>query len=708
MTTQFSQKGLFVEAYSILPPALPLLFAWRISASIQETTSIGWKVAYHFKRMLGGHWIYASERIITDLKISDIQMENALNTLWNSNTKSFSDVRSLILDSNWQPSIQTQADFVALGLASDLEGQIRSTLLKYEQKLRNAYVERDYAIQGWDIRGIPAISISVFSHLISSISLRDYAASLHSPNELLGLMVKDRLGSYKGEITEIVGTVGSMRDTLGKRTTRESMKRLIENAPANDLVVKVEALHNTGYDYVASALQIVVRNQDFSRLDIEGDTALATLQIDPNRRFNMVEGIAAIFRAQNLIAAAAYHEITNPGHFFQPDSVEQIPMAILGDSYRCVCEPRVVLNALRHHPPYKRAAQFFDNSPIQIGIINFIGDKLQIKQYINTIRQRLLSYSFNVTFTGAQRPDPRSQYDIERAVDSLSKSDILLVFMPGAAKEDDIDDSLYNRFKAVAITQGIQSQVIYETTLTAEYAFDNILLGILGKTGNIPYVLAEPLSYTDAIAGIDIARERTRRRSGSVNVAAVTRLYTNNGDFVRYFLHDAPIEGETLPRNIIRRLFLAQYFAQKRVVIHRDGLFRGNERKELQNWADEIGSQFFLVEVIKSGAPRLYFKNNDIQKPPKGTAFLVNEHESFLVTSQAHKRSTPRPLTIRTDGVLPIEQAVHSVYVLTMLHFGSTLPPRLPVTIHYSDKIGYLVLRGIKPRQLEGSIPFWL
>jgi len=48
------------------------------------------------------------------------------------------------------------------------------------------------------------------------------------------------------------------------------------------------------------------------------------------------------------------------------------------------------------------------------------------------------------------------------------------------------------------------------------------------------------------------------------------------------------------------------------------------------------------------------------------------------------------------------------VLALTYLHYGSLRPPRLPVTIHYSDKIAYLALRGIKPKNLEGDIPFWL
>jgi argonaute-like protein implicated in RNA metabolism and viral defense len=55
-----------------------------------------------------------------------------------------------------------------------------------------------------------------------------------------------------------------------------------------------------------------------------------------------------------------------------------------------------------------------------------------------------------------------------------------------------------------------------------------------------------------------------------------------------------------------------------------------------------------------------------------------------------------------------MKQAIRSVLALTQLHYGSLNPPRMPVTIHYSDKIASFALEGIKPPQLSGSIPFWL
>lgn len=235
-------------------------------------------------------------------------------------------------------------------------------------------------------------------------------------------------------------------------------------------------------------------------------------------------------------------------------------------------------------------------------------------------------------------------------------------------------------------------------------------MGILGKTGNIPFVLAEPLPYADLVVGIDVAREKKRGLSGSMNATAIARIYFGDGDFLKYVIHDAPLEGETIPDRVLHSLFPVEEFKGKRVVIHRDGFFRGNEKSALKHWAEQIGAHFHLVEIIKTGSPRLYCESaRTIQQPPKGSIFKLSDQEALLVSSlPPFKNATPQPLHVRTEKPFSIEEAIHSILSLTVLHYGSLRQPKLPVTVHYSDKIGYLALRGIKPKNLEGDIPFWL
>jgi argonaute-like protein implicated in RNA metabolism and viral defense len=171
-----------------------------------------------------------------------------------------------------------------------------------------------------------------------------------------------------------------------------------------------------------------------------------------------------------------------------------------------------------------------------------------------------------------------------------------------------------------------------------------------------------------------------------------------------------PVEGETIPRNVLRRLFPLRDFQGKRVVIQRDGLFRGDEAAALEEWAHDLGAVFHCVEVIKSGTPRLYASAGGlILQPEKGTALRLSAREAVVVSSlPPFQQVTPNPLHLRTSANFPIEQAIHSVLALTLLHFGSLRSPRLPVTILYNDEIAYLALQGIKPKHLEGTIPYWL
>lgn len=706
-----STNELLSELYPVLTSSLEMLFGWRIDANPQDAALVGWKMAYRLSRLAGGHWIWSGSHLVTDANVTRLKIESALHTIWADSSAFFGNVRSLELDSEWQPTPNVIADFVALGLCADLEWNIRSYLSRYQRIIKNAKVERDHAIQGWSVRDIPAISLSISSHIISDWTLRDYVKSLANPDGIKGLMVKDSTSSYKGEITQIVGSLAQHRGRLIGISKRDKMKQLLRDAPDDDLVVRVQAGYNEGYDYIASTLQIVVRTKDYERLYINGQEALSALQIKPEDRLAIVRDIAKLVQSRNWIDRYPFSSTSAPTHFLNSADIGFSPKARLGDGYVCACDPKSVLGALGSHPPYKRASEIAGSLPIRIGILNLIGDDQSIPAYLNLIRQRLYDVKYSVKFTTAQRPANGSQSKLEQAIGDLilSKPHIVMVLLPGVANREE-EDSLYNRIKAASVQRDLPSQVIYGNTLQNQYAVDNIVLGILAKIGNIPYVLAERIQYADLIAGIDIARERAKRRSGSVNIAAMTRIYSSEGDFIRYILDDTPIEGETLNAVTIRKLFPADHFAGRKAIIHRDGLFRGDESKHFKQWGDEIGTQFHLVEVIKSGAPRLFYRQNGkISSPQKGDSFVLNDLEAILVSSlPAHKNSTPKPLVIRTDGSLRIEEALHSVLSMTMLHFGSLRSPRLPVTIHYSDRIGYLALRGIKPKSRIGIKPYWV
>ncbi len=211
--------------------------------------------------------------------------------------------------------------------------------------------------------------------------------------------------------------------------------------------------------------------------------------------------------------------------------------------------------------------------------------------------------------------------------------------------------------------------------------------------------------------GIDVSRRLKKKQSGTINTAAIAKIFTTNGEFLRYSIREATVEGETIPPQVLRAIFPIDTFGNKTIVIHRDGRLQAEEKAALEKWGSDIGATFHFVDVVKSGTPRIYSIGQDgPDKAPKGSIFKLSDTEALLVSSDYPDtfNATPQPLRIVAHSPFPLDRAIHSVLSLTLLHYGSERPPRLPVTTHYADKISTMASRGIKPAALDGKIPFWL
>jgi hypothetical protein len=703
--------SIFVEVFRVRQEALPPIQAYRVNTSAADATSLGRKLMYRFRLALGGHWVWADRLLLTDATVSVEEIDEELRKLWKVDSDTFNPVRWIDPETNWIPSAQALATFVAHGYNAELEDTIRAFLRSLQKSIKNGVIERNYEIKPYVVGGEPAISISVHSHVIPDMSLREYVRTVQNHGELIGLEVRAKSSNTSGEIVEILGTVDERREELLGRATKEKSKAAIAKAPADDLVFTIRAAGGKTYDYIMSDLQIIASNAQYKRLGIHGKEALKHLKLASDQRYNeLVYPIAKYFMDFGLIESEPYNGSDFP-QFFAGEYDKRLAIsALLGDNTTCSCDPQAALQSLKMHPPYRRSIP--EDSQLRIGILNLHGPHPMAQDFLGKLRDRLNQVHFPVEFLRSERPQGRQQYAIEKAIHQLLADEphLILVILPGDDPQDGEQESLYVMIKSVLTPREIPSQALYVNTMTNATAVDNLALGIIAKTGNVPYVLARPFSYADMIVGIDIARERTERRRGSLSIAAMTRIYAANGDFLRYTINDVTTEGETLTRRAIRTLLPSERFAGKRVVLHRDGLLRGEEQRHLKEWGDEINAQFYPVEVIKSKVPRLYYGNmNTIRRARKGDVFVLGETIAFVVSSlPPFPGSTPRPLEIRTDGSLSIENAVHSVLALTHLHFGSMLMPRLPISLHYSDRIGALFLRGIRPRSLDGNIPFWI
>lgn len=699
---------IFVEVFPVKSNSLPKFSAYRLDTGRADPSPIGGKLAYRLKRTLRGHWAWTTNRVVADLEHDVNDIMNVVKTLWAEQPAVFKDLRGVVRDLDWHPTPQAQADFIARGLIPDLEPQLRSFLSRQRQDLGDAFVDRVYETRPWVVQGQPAVSMSISSRLIHKQDLKTYASTVTSLDDMLGLLAADKTSSLKGEIVEIVGLLREHRDRLLALTQREEMQDIIQKASDDEAVVRVLSGHN-GYEYVVSALRIIVRMEDLQRFRLNSQQALKGLRIEPGVRSKLVKAISDLVKENNLVSNA-FNSVQSPELFIPEAAIAFKPELRFGNNQTRPANDRTLLRDLRDCGLFLKSSKF-NGKPIRIAVLNAL-QRIGPADFQSRLKQEIGRLGFQVDFVGEQSVKTGTRADMEKAINDLGQlaPHIVLAFFPGQPIEEEDESGIYNVFKSLTVSRGIPGQVVYGSTLDKQYAMGNIVLGVLSKVGNIPFILAEPLPYADLVVGIDIARQKKRWLAGSMNATAIARIYFTNGEFLRYVIHDAPLEGETIPDSILQSLFPVNEFKGKRVIIHRDGYFRGGEKQALRTWAQKIGATFYLVEVIKTGTPRLYASVGPvIGQPLKGSAFKLSATEAFLVSSlPPFANATPQPLHIRTEMPLRVEQAIHSILSLTLLHYGSLRLPRLPVTIHYSDRIAYMALQGIKPKDLEGNVPFWL
>jgi hypothetical protein len=292
MTTTIDTTDIttFTEVFPVRTTALPRLHAYQLVVGGGDSSSIiGGKLSYRLRRVLGGHWVWTSDRVVADIEPSSNEVMEVVQDLWQEQPDTFKDLRSVRRDSNWRTTPQSQADFVARGLFEDIRAEVQQSLAEKAQDLGNVVVERVCEPRGWVVNNQPAISISISSHLIHKQDLRSYASHLDSPQDLVGLSVADKTSTLKGEIIAIAGHVRDHRTRLLAITQREEMQDLIGQAPDSELVVGLLSGRNE-YDYVLSALRIIVRTEDYPRFNVNPRQASNVLHIDPSRRAEHVTG----------------------------------------------------------------------------------------------------------------------------------------------------------------------------------------------------------------------------------------------------------------------------------------------------------------------------------------------------------------------------------------------------------------------------------
>lgn len=288
----------------------------------------------------------------------------------------------------------------------------------------------------------------------------------------------------------------------------------------------------------------------------------------------------------------------------------------------------------------------------------------------------------------------------KRSALKLSKEDvdIVLVIVP-----DNLDDDgPYNPFKKIWAENGIPSQMISVSTAMLfvnnqgageqlRYFLTNIVLGILGKTGGIPWIIKDMPGDVDCFVGLDVATAEK-----GIHFPACSVVFDKNGRLLEYYKTQYVQKGEKITEFILQDIFdhiILAYEEKfgvkpKKIVIHRDGF--SNESDEwYQKYFSGNQIKYSIIEVRKNiNTKVLYEEEQNILNPLIGHC-VYNEKRAYLITTDiGKKRGTPNPILIeKSCGDLSMAIILTQILYLSQLHVGSIQKTRLPITTDYADKI---------------------
>ncbi len=696
-----AQDGVYSEFYRINPEKLGAFYCYGLEVLAGSIKAVGGKLGYQLRRRLSGFWNFSDYLLLSNHYVEEEQLNQILKDLWSKDPETYGNLTKIKFLKNKTPSARSIADFTANFLSFRYRSDINGVLDKYRTREAKINIKKDCIIRGWVINNIPSISISIKSKIYYNETFEIFLKTINKIEVLINFPVIDIELQHVGKITEVVGPLKDHRDRLLRLTSRDKIKQKILKAPDDEEVFVIDGT----YHYPASTLYPLVTTKNAHQFKANTAKLMSHLTLAPDTR-NTIE-MEIISHFKDYITYNYNSESTK--ELFKKGEEIGFKNQLKFNDGSIHLEDEYVIKNLIEHGIYKKAPKFEEDPTINVVLL--LGALVkQFQGFWEQLKEGLSKLEFTPILKDAIELDKINPIEIEQKTKSIrnDECDIIVAILP----EKPNQDKIYETVKSSLFNSNlIKSQFIFENTIRdkLKWAISNVILGILAKTENIPYVLAHPLNFTDYLVGIDISREKKKTLKGSQNFAATARFYGKDGTFSHYEIHEDKIEGETLPTTLLERIFAKSMFQGKTIMIHRDGFFRGEEISFLQKLGEKNNIKFKFVEVIKRNVPRLFsVKNGKYFNPDKDQIFYLSSNEAIVINNEVKGSKTANPLRIRVcDEETKLNNAIISVMALRMMHFGSTKAPKLPVTISFSDRISGFVRRGIKPPNKIGNIPWW-
>ncbi len=685
----------FTEVFPLDVSKIGQLVAYDISMGKGSADALMDDLLMRLTKAFAGHWIWTGSQIITDNAPSPVQIDISLDVLRNEFPAIFAHVDSLSEKTNWYPTIEDAANFVAAYSVQIFDDYIRGILRKHGTRIHNAYMMRDYFLRGWEVDGQPALSFTLKSRLLY---LQNVQATLDREVDVTGLEVIDKTNARNiGTITKITGAIKDVRDELVKNTLSEAMQTLIRDADGNTSVVNV-VFSDYSREYPATALNIILRSDEYEQFGINSESVEKASNLKPDVMANIVSSASDVLKDKGLIGKA-YNNRAKGQHFIYLDHVPEMEFAnkkVRPYKIESLANDFILQGLFAKHPRFSKEA-------IRIAVINTL-DNTIATDFIEAMRRQMeKDFDFNIEMIKERNVRVISEKNLASAIRVLEKENPHVLI---ACFADGQSDS-YDYVHSLTLGKGIALQALYEGTMNNPDAMGRIIMGILAKTGNTPFVLAEPFESANLVVGLDWVREKMTRGD---RVVGMSRVYRRDGFFMRYFMDIQELEtAEIPPLSMIQALFPAPIFKSKRVMIQHHGAFPAALMAVLEQWGKEIEAEFLLVEIHTGQVPHLYALQNSVTQAPWGSVYMLNPAEAFVVSSSPGQDMMPETIHIRIrSGDLMIEQAIYAVLALTLLSYGTSEIPRLPVTIQNAEKLSNWLAKGMLPDNINGDICFWL
>lgn len=685
----------FTEVFPIDANKIGHLSAYQVTMKKETADAIIEQLSSRFKKAFTGNWVWLGQMLMTDNAPSPMQLEITFDILCKEFPDIFGAVAQIAELNDWQVTVDDAAKFMAAVCNNNYDNTIRDVLRTHGTRIKNGYVMRDYRLRGWEVNGQPALSFTLKSRLLS---LQNVQATLEQDIDIINLQVIDKTNARNiGVITDIVAKVQDYREKLLKSITSEAMLGFIHEANSEDSVVSV-SFGEYSRDYLASALNIILSPNEYEKFGIDRLSVTKAMTLKPDVVAKIVSSASEVMK-KDAIIGNAYNNREYSQHFIYLDHVPEMEFAkkkVRPYKIETLSHEFVSHGLFAKHPRFKETA-------IRIAVINALDNSIAT-DFVEAMRRQMeKDFGLRIEMIKERTVRVVSDKNLASALRAVEKENPHVLL---ACFADDQQDS-YNYLQSLTLGKGIALQAIYEQTMNNPDAMGWIIMGLLAKTGNTPFVLAEPFESTNLVVGLDWVREQLTRGD---RVVGMSRIYRRDGYFMRYFMGIEELERDTvLPISLLQSLFPAPIFKGKRVMVHHQGELPSDLVEALLAWGRKIQAEFLLVEIHTEDEPHIYALDNGISSPPWGSAYLLNPAEAFLVSSSSQADSMPQSLHIRVRyGGLYIEDAIYAVLALTLLNYGTSHIPRFPVTIQNADQLSEWLARGMLPSNVNNDVPFWL